>query len=86
MDFGEPMTDGKYRVIVKLNLPPEDSYHSGHSLIVQGNTVQEVADLLTDVKNGGDTPGNQVLQRFSDFGFAGIERQTLREETASRYD
>lgn len=35
-------------VSLRLNLPPAAQYHSGHSLIVQGETIQEVKEVLAE--------------------------------------
>lgn len=35
-------------VSLRLNLPPEAQYMSGHSLIVKGETLQEVKEVLAE--------------------------------------
>lgn len=59
------MADG-YEVIVKINLPPEKQYHSGHSVIVQGHTVEEVEKHL-DVLAGHEGNGKVILARFGEY-------------------
>ena len=44
----EDVERGRFRCIMKLNLPPEKQYHSGHSLIVQGDTLREIEESLAE--------------------------------------
>lgn len=76
------MADGKgYPVVVKLNLPPEKQYHSGHSIIVQGDTPAEVAALLDGVSG---TPGHGVviLAQFAEFAIKGGAAAVLKNAGA----
>ena len=59
--MGEEEKKG-FRTILKLNLPPEKQFHSGHSLIVQGDTVQEVKLLLAE--QVGEERAGFILQQF----------------------
>lgn len=84
------MAEGKgYQVIVKISLPPEANYHSGHSLIVQGDTAVEVehqlgriiepvvaestAALYENVKD----QARFILMRFIEFAQQGAVKATL---------
>lgn len=79
------MADGKgFQVIVKINLPPEQQYHSGHSLIVQADTPGEVQDLIADAieLNGAQVDNIQdqahfILTRFIEFAQQGAVQASL---------
>jgi len=72
------MADGKgYPVVVKLNLPPEKQYHSGHSIIVQGDTPAEVAKLLDGV-SGTEGHGVVILAQFAEFALQGGAAAVLK--------
>lgn len=65
------MAEGKgYEAILKINLPPEADYHSGHSLILQGDTVEGVEKHL-DTLIGGEGTGKVVLARFAEYALKG---------------
>lgn len=83
------MSEAKgYRCIVKINLPPEENYHSGHSLIVQGDTAVEVehqlARIIEPVGTALEAPSDNardqahfVLLRFIEFAQQGAVKATL---------
>lgn len=81
------MADGKgYNVIVKINLPPEKQYHSGHSLIVQGDSAGEVETSLANilVAGGAVAPGaldqaRFILLRFVEYALGDAVKASLRE-------
>lgn len=75
------MAEG-YPFIVKLNLPPEAQYASGHSLIVQGETPEAVAEQLTSINELPDTVGKSVILRFLEHGLLGVARDALAKEKA----
>jgi len=37
-----------FHAVLKLNLPPVQQYHSGHSLIVQADSLGEIKELLAE--------------------------------------
>lgn len=65
------MTDSRgYRIIVKLNLPPQANYHSGHSLIIQGDSVDEIRDMLNELagrNSSGEEFDERLLNAFVSF-------------------
>jgi len=70
-----------YPVIVKINLPPEQQYHSGHSLIVQGNTVAEVSERLQALVPGAQPGvGDTIIRRFTEFALLGAVKTELKAE------
>lgn len=80
------MSDGKgYRVIVKLNLPPEREFQQGHSLIVQGDSDEEVRQSLASLIAGPRTPVDDnildqaqfILLRFAEYAQGGAAQQGL---------
>lgn len=61
------MADSRgYKVIVKINLPPQANYHSGHSLIIQGDSVDEVRGMLKELA-GRNGSGERLLNAFVSF-------------------
>ena len=71
------MAEGKgYAVIVKLNLPPEKQFHAGHSLILQGDTVPGVANLIEDLA-GGSVQAFDIIGRFIEYAQQGLVVQGL---------
>lgn len=81
---GVSMADG-YRVIVKINLPPVAQYHSGHSVIVQGDDVNEVALTLSALL-GEDTPGTglTILRHFGDQALQKAAESSLKAPAKPR--
>lgn len=73
------MADG-YEVIVKINLPPAVQYHSGHSVIVQGHTGEEVAKSL-DSLTGHEGNGALILAAFTEYGLKTAVEQALAAGT-----
>lgn len=72
------MAEGKgFAVIAKINLPPEQDYHSGHSLIVQGDTASDVEKAFDELI-GGEGTGKVVLARFAEFALKGGVEETLK--------
>lgn len=56
-----------YPLIVKISLPPTAQYAQGHSLIVQSNTVDDLASRLAVIA-GGDSAevGHTMLKAFGE--------------------
>lgn len=72
------MPDIAQKVIVKINLPPEANYHSGHSIIVQGESAGEVAVLLQGlVPEAKDGIGGTILRRFVEYALLGAVKAEL---------
>ena len=57
------MSDEKkgYKLVLKINLPPEVQYHSGHSLLVQGDSGGEVQHALAELIAGPEASGKDLL-------------------------
>lgn len=73
------MADGKgWPVVMKINLPPEEQYHSGHSLLIQGDSVDEVKERLAPLA-GGEAQAEFVLLRFAEFALKGSVEQKLAD-------
>lgn len=72
------MADDKkgFNLILKVNLPPEKEYHSGHSLMVQADTPAQLRTLLAAVV-GGEDQAQFVLARFGEFLLQGGVVQAL---------
>jgi len=85
------MADGKgFQVIVKINLPPEEQYHSGHSLIVQGDNPLEVEGLLGRLIAGAESVDKNtadqarfILARFIEFAQQGAVQSSLAASQVS---
>ncbi len=56
-----------YPAILKINLPPEAEYHSGHSLILQGQDLGQIQLMLTAAEQITDP----ILKRIIDFAKGG---------------
>lgn len=77
------MADGKgFAVVVKINLPPRQNYQSGHSIIVQGDTMDEVAKHLDDL-GGTEGNGRVILATFAEEALAAGAQAVLAGGTAS---
>lgn len=77
------MGEKGYQVIAKVNLPPEAQYASGHSLIVQGDTPEEVAILLGAAVGGSQDQGALILQRFGEYALGKAAEAALRPTPAA---
>jgi hypothetical protein len=67
-----------YPVIVKINLPPEKQYHSGHSMIVQGTSPEAVAgELQALVPDAQEGVGWSILRRFAEYALLGVVKAEL---------
>ena len=77
------MSEG-YKVILKVNLPPREQYHSGASLILQGDTTADVAALVDSV-TGAEGNGELILRRLveSELGEAANAKLKAALGTAS---
>ena len=85
------MSDEKkgYRLVLKINLPPEQQYHSGHSLLVQGDTVGEVQQTLATLIAGPDAADKDlynvqdqarfILLRFIEYAQQGAVKAVLKD-------
>ena len=69
-----------WRVIVKINLPPEKQYHAGHSVIFQGDDAKEVEALLRPLV--GEDQAKFILLRFAEYALGGAVEQALKSEAA----
>ena len=57
-----------YPAILKVSLPPEEQYHSGHSLILQAEGPVQLGMLLTELEQ----VENPVLRRILTFARDGV--------------
>jgi hypothetical protein len=72
-----------YRVIVKLNLPPVAQYASGNSVILQGDTVAEVKQLIAQVAGVEDAEvGQTVLNHFGEAALKQAVVDTIKRDKA----
>jgi hypothetical protein len=77
------VAEEKYAVIVKINLPPEADYHSGHSLILQGNNAADVAGQIEGIINLPDSSvGKTILKRFVERGLFDAVKESMAAEKA----
>jgi len=74
-----------WKVIVKINLPPEKQYHSGHSLMVQGDTVEDVRDTLAPLA-GGVEQAEFILTRFVEYAQARAASAALQTSEEGQRD
>jgi hypothetical protein len=86
----KPASRGEgWKVIVKINLPPETSYHSGHSLMVQGDDPLEVQNQLAELIGNGHVTDNErdqarfILLRFVEYAQQGALKQALDPGTGA---
>jgi len=88
------MADGKgFGLVLKINLPPEEQYHSGHSLLVQGDTSAEIEERLGRIiepPSGTETLSDNardqarfILLRFIEFAQQGAVQASLAAPQAS---
>lgn len=61
-----------FKAILKLNLPPAVQYHSGHSLILQGDTIGELKELLAE-EVGEDQAAFIVASFFENVLLGGVK-------------
>lgn len=83
-----PTRGDGWKVIVKINLPPEESYHSGHSLMIQGDDPLEVQNQLAELIGDGYVDENIkdqarfILLRFVEYAQQGAVKDALGNGTA----
>jgi len=70
-----------FRVIAKINLPPQKQYQSGDSIIVQSDELEEVALILGAIAGGGVDQGMVILGRFGHFALASGVEVALKKGT-----
>jgi hypothetical protein len=70
------LSEKGFAIVLKLNLPPEQQYHSGHSIILQADTVAAIRKLVAGFVENPET-ADTILNRFGDFALAGAARDQL---------
>lgn len=78
------MAEG-YEVIVKLNLPPDKQYHSGHSVIFQGHNTDEVVKNITAaVDDESESVGTTILKHIVEYALAGAAGAAITKKSAAK--
>lgn len=70
------MSDG-YPVIAKLAAPPNGDYHSGASLIFQGNSIAEVAGLIGEAVGEAEV-GKTIVEDIVAYNLSPAVARSLR--------
>jgi hypothetical protein len=79
------MADGKgFGAILKLAVPPSAEYHSGASLILQGDSLAEVQGLVDEYV--GEEVGATLIRDIVQFNLPGAVGRALQGESAAEAD
>jgi hypothetical protein len=65
-----------WKVVMKINLPPEKQYHSGHSLLLQGDTAEEIVASLVGF-GASEEQAEFIGLRFIEYAAVGAAKQAL---------